>query len=197
MTSGRTRPPLGHQLRHAGVPPFPYCDLPVLSIEYEDATSTGAPRTGRLKRDWRGDDKLRPLTQQGLAEAEGLARLLAPFAPTRIISSPYRRCVESVNPLAESLGLHIECTKRLVPCAGKSAESYVRRVSKNDSGAIVLCTHGEVVHALQEALSDRDPELFGDDPPREKGSLWVLNRVNGKFVKSEYVAPIQLRHSLP
>jgi 8-oxo-(d)GTP phosphatase len=147
------------------------------------------------KRHWRGDDRMRPLTQQGFAEAEGLERLLAPFAPTRIVSSPYLRCIQSVSRLAETLGLHVEHTKRLIPAAGKSAESYLRRVSTKETGAIVLCTHGEVIHALQQELSKRHPELFGDDPPREKGSLWVLNRVNGEFVKSEYIAPIQVRRS--
>ena len=143
------------------------------------------------KRHWHGDDQLRPLTQQGLAEAEALEELLAPFAPTRILSSPYARCVQTVTPLATRLGMHVERTNRLVPSAGRSAATYFRRVSRNVDGAVVLCTHGEVIRALQEELPKTFAELFGDDAPREKGSVWALNRVDGQIVSSAYLAPAQ------
>src|SRR5207245_4789289 len=41
-----------------------------------------------------------PLTAEGLAQAERLADVLAPLAPDRILSSPFRRAVQSVEPLA-------------------------------------------------------------------------------------------------
>ena len=144
------------------------------------------------KQHWRGDDRLRPLTQRGLAQAEALQHLLAPFAPKRIVSSPYVRCVQTVTPLSKELGLHIERTKRLVPSAGTSAESYVRRVSRDESGTVVLCTHGEVVHALQEELPKSFSQLFDGGVPREKGSVWILERVDGEIVKSTYLGPTQL-----
>ena len=132
---------------------------------------------------------MRPLSPQGFAEAEALEYLLAPFAPTRILSSPYVRCVQTVIPVAKKLGLQVERTKRLVPSAGSSAEPYIRRVAREETGAVVLCTHGEVVRALQEELHTRFPELFGGGAPREKGSVWVLNRIDGRIVESTYMAP--------
>jgi 2,3-bisphosphoglycerate-dependent phosphoglycerate mutase len=54
-----------------------------------------------------------PLTDQGLAQAERLADFLAPLAPERIVSSPFRRAVQSVEPLAARLGLPIDLDDRL------------------------------------------------------------------------------------
>jgi 2,3-bisphosphoglycerate-dependent phosphoglycerate mutase len=54
-----------------------------------------------------------PLTEEGLAQAERLAGFLAPLAPDRIVSSPFRRAVQSVEPLAERLDLPIELDDRL------------------------------------------------------------------------------------
>jgi 8-oxo-dGTP diphosphatase len=142
------------------------------------------------KRHWHGDDRVRPLSPLGLVEAEALGPLLAPFGPTRIVSSPYLRCVQTVTPLATTLGVRIERSKRLVPSAGTSAELFVRRVSRKDNDAVVvLCTHGEVIADFQEHLSKSSPELFGDDRRREKGSVWILDRVEGRIVRSTYLPP--------
>jgi phosphohistidine phosphatase SixA len=140
------------------------------------------------KKKWRGDDRLRPLTPQGLAEAEALTLLLFRFAPSRIISSPYVRCVQTVTPLAHELGVRVERTKRLVPSAGDSAESFTRRVSRSDTGAVVLCSHGEVISHLQEMLRRSAPDLFDESAQYEKGSVWILDRVDGRIVNSTYLS---------
>jgi broad specificity phosphatase PhoE len=99
--------------------------------------------------------------------------------------------VQTVKPLAAALGLRIERTKRLIPsAAGKSAESFIRRVSRKEPDAVVvLCTHGEVIADLQEDLPTSFPELFRDDDRREKGSVWILDRVEGHIVSSTYLPP--------
>ena len=58
--------------------------------------------------DWEGDDRERPLDERGVEQARELVERLAPFTITRILSSPYRRCVETVEPLARARGLEIE-----------------------------------------------------------------------------------------
>jgi len=128
-----------------------------------------------------------------LAEAEALTRLLSSFAPARIVSSPFTRCVQTVTPLAKEMGLRVERTKRLSPSAGKDALSMLKMGSRNQSGAIVLCTHGEVIHDLQEALGNGGHELFGKDPPRDKGSVWILHREAGRIVSAQYFPPLSTR----
>jgi phosphohistidine phosphatase SixA len=142
------------------------------------------------KSHWRGDDRLRPLSHQGLAEVEALTQLLLQFAPARIVSSPFHRCIQTVTPLAKELGLRIERTKRLNPSAGKEALSVLKLGSRKQNGAIILCTHGEVIHDLQEALSKDQHELFGKERLRDKGSVWILNRERGHIVSARYFPPL-------
>jgi 8-oxo-dGTP diphosphatase len=145
------------------------------------------------KRHWRGDDSFRPLDAQGFAEAEGLAASLASFDPVRVLSSPYLRCVQTVTPLAESLGLRIERAQSLVPDAGAAATLLAREVSSEGNGAVVLCTHGEVIHEMQARLVADGISSFGPTSLREKGSVWVLDRHAGRFVGARHIPPPTLR----
>lgn len=56
-------------------------------------------------------DENRPLSEAGYASARALCEQLADYAITAIYSSPHRRVVETVAPLAERLGLE----PRLIP----------------------------------------------------------------------------------
>jgi broad specificity phosphatase PhoE len=142
------------------------------------------------KQRWRGDDRLRPLTAQGLAQAQYLAEVLEPFAPGRIISSPYLRCVQTITPLSEVLGLSIEQSKRLIPSASGAAESLARRTTGPDEQPVVLCTHGEVIHHLQVLLGRDTRPLFGRGRPRGKGSVWILERQGRRFSGARYIGPL-------
>ncbi|MEX2207503.1 MAG: histidine phosphatase family protein [Myxococcota bacterium] len=54
-----------------------------------------------------------PLTARGNAQAEALAEFLASQPIARVVSSPYLRARQSVEPLARKLGLEIELDARL------------------------------------------------------------------------------------
>ena len=54
------------------------------------------------------DEHTRPLTPEGRADAERLADELVAYRPTRVLSSPYLRAVETVRPAADRLGLPVE-----------------------------------------------------------------------------------------
>lgn len=53
------------------------------------------------------DDPERPLTAAGVAASELLADELASMNPTAVVSSPYRRAVETVAPAARRAGLEV------------------------------------------------------------------------------------------
>jgi 8-oxo-dGTP diphosphatase len=144
------------------------------------------------KRQWHGDDGFRPLDAQGLAQAAALVDLLAPFTPARILSSPFLRCVQTVTPLGDAHGITIERSPSLVPEAGADATLLARGVSIDGPGAIVLCTHGEVIHDMQARLAHDGPPDFGPASLREKGSVWVLDRTDGRFAEAAYLPPPRL-----
>jgi phosphohistidine phosphatase SixA len=92
--------------------------------------------------DWEHDDHLRPLDERGRRQSADLVDVLRPFGVRRLVSSPYVRCVQTMEPLAAALGLAVEQDDRLGEGAGGAAAGLL-------SGAgIVCCTHGDVVEAL-------------------------------------------------
>jgi phosphohistidine phosphatase SixA len=94
------------------------------------------------RHDWDGDDRLRPLDARGRCQAAELVGLLEPLEVRRILSSPFTRCVQTVEPLAEALGLSLELDDRLAEGAGQAAYALVQQ------DGVVCCTHGDVVGDL-------------------------------------------------
>ena len=74
---------------------------------------------------WADDDQLRPLDKKGRRQAQKLAAELATEDVRRVVSSPYVRCVQTVEPLAAALGLEVELDDRLAEGGGGSARELV------------------------------------------------------------------------
>lgn len=145
-------------------------------------------RAGSKER-WHGDDRLRPLTRRGRLEAEALAERLGPLEVSRIVTSPFVRCVQTVEPLASVLQLSVEASGALEPDAGDAAVSLVRELASSTApGRVVLCTHRETIESLQRALSD-DRGGFSPDGAHEKGSVWMLRCEAGDVVSAAYLPP--------
>jgi phosphohistidine phosphatase SixA len=107
---------------------------------------------------WEGDDRVRPIDKRGEKQAEALVDALAGYTIDRIVSSPYLRCIQSVEPLAEARGLEIELDDEL----GADRLDDVPRVLERLQGEkAVVCTHGDLPW-----LGDRK---------FKKGSTWVLS----------------------
>lgn len=120
--------------------------------------------------DWSKPDHLRPLTPKGYAQAEALAELLSPYVVTRILSSPFVRCVETVEPLALRLGLPLERRDDLVEGAGASALSALTSMG---DGSVVVCSHGDVIPELLDLLV-ADEAIGAEGLRCAKGSTWVI-----------------------
>jgi 8-oxo-dGTP diphosphatase len=109
------------------------------------------------------DDSRRPLDETGRQQAVALAEMLSDRPLTRIVTSPYRRCIQTVEPLAESAGLAIEQRPELAE--GSPLSDVLALIAGHDhEGDMVLCTHGDVIE-----------EMVGRGRPAEKGSVWVLD----------------------
>jgi phosphohistidine phosphatase SixA len=91
---------------------------------------------------WVGDDRLRPLDGKGRRQARKLAPQLARIGARRVVSSPYTRCLQTVAPLAEALGVEVEADERLAEGADDAALPLLAE------DGVVACTHGDVASAL-------------------------------------------------
>ncbi|HEY3961686.1 MAG TPA: phosphoglycerate mutase family protein, partial [Gaiellaceae bacterium] len=111
--------------------------------------------------EWKGDDHLRPLDERGRAQAEDLIAVLERFPVEAIMTSPYLRCVQTLEPLAAARGLAIEQREEL----GEEQQfvagaALVRSVAGR---AVVACGHG----GLEQAV-------LTDAPKWKKGATLVL-----------------------
>ena len=125
------------------------------------------------RREWKGDDKLRPLDEKGLGQAAGLPALLARFEIERIASGSYLRCTQTVEPLSEQRGLPIEKWGELDE--GASVEESLAVLQELGDDA-VLCTQGDVLE-----------NLFGE--AGKKGATRVVELRDGEPVVLEYLPP--------
>ena len=134
--------------------------------------------------EWKGDDRLRPLTMSGRRQAEELAEALKKDQIDKILSSPYVRCVETVEPLAVKLKLPIEPRNDLQEGAG--GESVIRLIKECKGRNTVLCTHGDVVKELVEKLIERGL-VSRSRASNEKAGTWVLDEQDGKIIRAKYL----------
>jgi phosphohistidine phosphatase SixA len=123
---------------------------------------------------WTGDDRLRPLDARGSKQAQGIASSLADWNVDRILSSPYVRCVQTVEPLATAFGVEVEERPELAEGAGPSAPIALAEELADRNA--VLCTHGDVVE-----------DLLGE--PMKKGAAYVLERTQNGLKPVEYLPP--------
>ena len=140
------------------------------------------------KEDWDGPDADRPLDPVGIAQAAALDQMFADHPPTRVVSSPTRRCAQTLEPLARRHGLPVETAAELRTDV-EPGELLHFLATCAEAGA-VLCTHGEAMTALLPWLPvdgevDRD-ELLA------KGVLWTLTVEDGEGPRVT-----SLRHRLP
>ena len=86
---------------------------------------------------WKGDDRVRPLDKRGREQAEAISHALLSLGVKRVVSSPYVRCVQTVEPL----GLDIELDERLAE--GAARDETLALLAGLDNA--VACTHGDVI----------------------------------------------------
>lgn len=133
---------------------------------------------------WAGPDSARPLTPAGVKQAAALVEQLRSQSIVAVLSSPFRRCLDSVEPLARQIGADVEGVPLLGPDEPAAATSYLREVSRD--GPVAVCTHGEVIGHLLNELSVVDGLDLGRNPAFRKGSFWSLRRASGRFVEATY-----------
>jgi len=95
---------------------------------------------------WEVDDQLRPLDARGRRQAVALVELLRPLDVRRVLSSPYVRCIETVQPLAAALGIEVECRDELAE--ETPADRARALIGELGATPAVLCTHGDLTTAL-------------------------------------------------
>lgn len=141
---------------------------------------------------WSGEDRERPLDEVGWAQAEELVRTLSRFEVDAIVSADYARCVQTVEPLSEALGVPIEIESLFAedgfPGREEKAADLIRSYGTSGTTTVV-CTQGDVIPELVTTLADRDQVDVPDPLPSRKASIWALNFDGPNVFSAEYFAP--------
>ncbi|MCR2762578.1 NUDIX hydrolase [Microbacterium sp. zg.B48] len=119
--------------------------FPIIALRHAKAVS---------REEWEGEDAARPLSGRGRAQAKTIVGPLRSFGVRRIISSPAKRCVKTVDPLSAALGRKIHTTALLSQDAWEEGRSDARTIVGERVRArkpAVLCSHGPV---LPEILTE-------------------------------------------
>ena len=137
----------------------------------------------RSRKAWRGDDRLRPLLSGGRDEAFRLVPVLAAYDVGRVVSSGSTRCLETVAPYVETVGLEVERRKELSEeCSDPERTArVVREVAEQcdtTRRGTLLCSHRPVLPTVFAALGVTDPRL-------EPGEMFVVHLRKGRVVATE------------
>lgn len=140
---------------------------------------------------WAGDDRDRPLDDCGVAQADELIRIVAHFEIGSVISADYRRCLETVAPLADAFDLAVTLEPLLsevgYPGREEEAVSLLRRQGDADHDALA-CSQGDVIPDLLARLADADGYPLETPIRNRKGSTWALSiDADGRLVAADYL----------
>ncbi|MBB3042273.1 NUDIX hydrolase [Nocardioides soli] len=164
-----------------------------LSYEYDRATLKEArPRhrrthalvvlrhsEARSRKEWDGEDRLRPLAQEGHVQAEQLVPVLAAYDVTRVVTSSSTRCVDTVAPYAATTGWRLESEDGLSEedATAESVLAIVDALAAADESA-VLCTHRPVLPSVLDSLGLPEAKL-------EPAAMLVVHLRQGTVTATE------------
>lgn len=188
--------------------PYP-SDRAVLAAfaDTADATSTVLlvrhARAGN-KKHWKHADELRPLDSTGRKQARALREILDCWDPDVILSADNVRCRQTIAPLADAYGIHIEDVHEFseTACAEDANPAIARlRGLAGDHSTSVVCAQRGSIPALVTGLAaahgvaiqhgrrsrDRHAGRAGiDDIACAKGSVWALEFTGTALMSTQY-----------
>jgi len=134
--------------------------------------------------EWEQDDRVRPLSPGGHRQAIRLVEALRKVEVARLVSSPYLRCRQTLEPLAAERALPLELDERFAE--GGRLSRALQLLESLRGEVAVVCGHGDLIPQIVARWSrERSQPL--ESIECEKGSVWVLEE--GPPPRARYVAP--------
>ncbi|MCX2930442.1 NUDIX hydrolase [Mycobacterium sp. CVI_P3] len=150
--------------------------------------------TAGIKSRYKSDDRGRPLDKNGRAQAESLVGQLMAFGATDIYAADRARCIQTVEPLAQELGVKVAAEASLTEEAyAADPEAAHKRIVEIAArgGTPVICTQGKVIPYLLAWWRGNDKP---DKSRNRKGSTWVLSLNGDRIVAADYIdSPLATR----
>jgi broad specificity phosphatase PhoE len=138
------------------------------------------------RHDFDGPDQRRPLSERGRRQAAGLRDQLVSAGITRLLASPYLRCVQTLEPLGATLGIDVEPDDRLAE--GQGAMPPLALAEELRATPVAFCSHGDVIPDVLDEAMRRHVEVL-DELRWKKASVWVLTWDDDRLATASYLPP--------
>lgn len=143
---------------------------------------------------WTGDDAHRPLTDRGRAQAETITEAIttelagstAGGIPVMLLSSPYVRCVQTLEPLAARVHGEVVPADRLAEGVSGQAALGLLLDAIDGGTPVVACSHGDVIPAIVATALGLGATLDGDAAPR-KAARYRFDVTDGRVIHITHV----------
>ena len=128
-------------------------------------------------------DHLRELSEDGWRQAIRIADRLGDAGVTHVLSSPFPRCRQTVEPLARRVGVEVELHPALAEAAdGRLTLALMQGLVGTNA---VLCSHGDVIPETIRLLRIMGTEIVGASG-NAKGSIWTITTNGDALVAAVY-----------
>jgi 8-oxo-dGTP diphosphatase len=117
-------------------------------------------------------DETTTLTDAGRAQADRIAQHLADASITRILSSRYQRCIDTVTPLAAQLAVPIETNDAL--CEEADVDDLWDLIESRVDDGVLVCSHGNLIAPVLDRVLRRGATIDASAWTCHKGSIWRL-----------------------
>ncbi len=150
---------------------------------------------------WLGSEENRPLTPLGAAASYAVNADLACFAPTVLVSSPWKRCADTIASYSRNSGLPVsyDATQTEAACEAQPEMTRTRffellsELANNPQSSTVLCMHRPVIGELLDMIRDNkicitkaiEKELPSESPYMRTANAIVLSIVNKSHKNGE------------
>jgi 8-oxo-dGTP pyrophosphatase MutT (NUDIX family)/phosphohistidine phosphatase SixA len=161
-----------------------------LPLPYTTIVLVRHAKAGSRER-WHGDDDARPLDDTGREQARRLAQILPWYGPEAILSADKVRCIETVRPTAEALGLPIQVDDRWdeeehADDPARAAELVRDLAAKGEP--VIVCSQGGLIPDTVARLADTDGLALASTSAH-KGGVWTLTFSGRRLVAADYFRP--------
>lgn len=143
--------------------------FPVIVLRHAKATPRSDWHEGKVV-----DDGNRPLLPEGKKQAKEIIPLLRAFAPKRVVTSPWVRCFNTVQPYANKYRLPVIERSQLSELGNKKGPRRTKNVVNDvieEGKSAVICSHRPALPTILESFS----ALAGKDLAR-----WIEEAANLK-----------------
>ena len=151
------------------------------------------------RHEWSKGEASRPLLPEGAIQAVGLTKVLAAFGPRLVVTSSWKRCIDTVLPFVVKHKVNLLERSQLSEFgAVKGPQRTHKLISKliEDKDNVVVCSHRPALPAIVDSLKTYSPKNLKSDLDQitglKPGDFYVIHfaknsKGNLKVVSLEHV----------